>query len=88
MTISNERIEVEQERLMLAYEQFASRMKLKLLEKLAEGWSGWDNVNAFADSTLEARLKGAVRLKKWVNVANFAMFMWDREWRRDHANKP
>ena len=58
---------------------FSDRMREKLLEKLDEGWEGWDDADAkmeFEDRLI-AHVVSAMRGEEgeWVDVANFAAFL-------------
>ena len=64
-------------------DKFAAAMKKKFIEKLAEGYSGWDNPEFTIDNIsleivehLGDELKGE---KEAVDIGNFAMMLWMRE---------
>ena len=58
-------------------DEFAKEMKKKLLLKLSQGYSGWDNLNwtleQIQNNTLNVLEKGDP-----VDVANFCAFWWNR----------
>ena len=69
----------ESERLEMVVDDFADRMKKKLLQKEDEGWSGWRrkvHSQDFEDRLIEHALCG-IRgdSAQWVDVANFAAFL-------------
>ena len=62
--------------------EFSSEMRSKLAAKADAGWCGWNAMN-LPDSVLEEKLFAhAARAmrdpKQWVDVANFAAFLWRR----------
>jgi len=75
----NARLELELSALNMAVDVFAAHMKVKLAEKAAAGWSGW-NVNGYS-SIIASRLLHKANLveydrKQAVDVANLAMMLW------------
>jgi len=69
----------EKERLRKAVDEFALKMKAKLLEKHAEGYVGWDdagNYNEIAQLLMMTTLQLIEGEEhQAVNVANYAMMM-------------
>jgi hypothetical protein len=63
----------------LAVDRFARAMRKKLTEKRIEGYSGWDYPYRFPISRLKKRLADQVAKGNMVNIANFAMMIWNRE---------
>jgi hypothetical protein len=57
-------------------------MKLKLIDKMREGYYGWDNLEEFPTSILEDKLKAHIEkgfdLKNMIDIANFAAMIWYR----------
>jgi len=75
----------ERKKLEAAVDAFAVAMKARLLSKLKQGWSGWDDPHqraGIADRLLknasQARERGDE--KSLVDVANLAMMLW--MWKR------
>ncbi len=58
-------------------EGFRNAMLSKLRRKAVEGKSGWDDPDWTKEQILEA-LKEHVEKGDMVDVANFAMFLWNR----------
>jgi len=69
----------------------------RLMEKAAEGFSGWDDPDDVPDGALLKRLRAkaeiALRpgeegraLAHLVDIANFALFLWWRERQRDRED--
>lgn len=61
---------------------FAKEMLCKLNNKYEEGWDGWDDKKQCDTAEFIERLKDHVDSRDWVDVANFAMFLWWRKRRR------
>lgn len=57
---------------------FAEEMKLKLIAKLKEGRSGWDS-EEWEIADIKKALKEHVEKGDPIDIANFAMFLWNRE---------
>jgi hypothetical protein len=57
---------------------FAKEMKKKLTRKAMEGYHGWDDPNWTAEQINEAMLNHLPK-GDMVDVANFAMFAWNRK---------
>lgn len=58
---------------------FSKAMHTKLNSKRLEGWTGW-NVPGWEEECKERLAAHAITAKTkedWVDVANFAMFMWN-----------
>ncbi len=67
----------------------------RLVEKKAQGFTGWDDPDDLPDTSLIARIyQKAERLRRWsdagevarkdlLDIANFALFLWHRERQRD-----
>ena len=73
----------EEDKLEDLIDGFASEMHRRLLEKMDEGFSGWDEI---APDSYIPRLKASIGKKKWVDVANFAAFIWWHEQKRGADN--
>ena len=52
-------------------------MKQKLFRKYFEGYTGWDNPSWTPDKIMKA-LKDHIEKRDMVDVANFAMFLWNK----------
>lgn len=82
-------IHEELKRLLVAVDQFAAQMKVKLYKKALEGLRGWDNehfVNSGEAHT--CLLEHATGIPKdMVDVANFAMFIWALEQKEKEERK-
>lgn len=61
--------------IVAAVDAFAAEMKEKLLHKKREGWSGWSHTD-FGPDCRAKMLKHIVKGDP-VDVANFAMFLWN-----------
>lgn len=57
---------------------FAGAMREKLREKYHEGRGGWDS-EEWSRGQIATALAAHVEKHDWVDVANFAMFLWNRE---------
>lgn len=57
---------------------FAGEMKRKLLARLVEGKSGWDDP-AWPPEAVMDQLRAHIDKGDMVDVANFAMFKWNQE---------
>lgn len=60
--------------------EFSSEMREKLLAKADAGWGGWD-IKIYKKTLEEKLVHHLVRAlkgdaKQWVDVANFAAFLW------------
>ena len=70
--------EGEEAALTLLVDQFGIEMKDKLLDRQAAGWSGWSDPEY--KKVLEEKLLDHVKKAKtkidYVDVANFAAFLW------------
>jgi len=76
-------------------DQFSGDMKFRVIQKAKQGFRGWDDEGVISDSDIRARVLLAIeearklfrplpktdkpKSHRWVDVANFAMFMWYRE---------
>jgi hypothetical protein len=72
--------EIEIERLNAAVDAFAEKMKAKLAEKAALGFTGWDAPAPEAREVLFSKFLAHVEsqcngLDEWVDLANFCMFL-------------
>lgn len=72
----------EQKRLNKAVDAFAEAMKAKLLEKMNNGYRGWDNPNcregilALAEANMNEIARGDHIRKRCVSAANYLMMIW------------
>jgi hypothetical protein len=73
-------IDIEEARLIACVDEFAAKMKEKLIQKAEAGWSGWDCDNT-AGKLEEALILHAAKLLQGqpqaIDVANLAMFLWN-----------
>jgi hypothetical protein len=71
----------EQEVLCQAVDEFAEKMKARLLRKYRQGFRGWDT-GQYDDSIAHRMSEKAMRKncskKSLVDIANFAMMLWKR----------
>jgi len=78
----------ERDRLISAVDQFAAKMKMKLLEKFDQGWEGWDHDGLGWLLDCKDKLIWHViayergDAKQLVDIANFAMFLERLEGRK------
>lgn len=68
---------------------FSLAMKHQLLQKLDEGWWGWDegdraDTEALLDRLIEHVERAKVDYHQWVDVANLAAFLW---WRAQNLGR-
>jgi len=74
-----------------AVQAFAADMEARLIEKLDQGWRGWDDP-ANADEIHRAMLAHGVgvplAMGQEVHIANFAMFLWFHRTRRQPPAAP
>lgn len=59
-------------------DDFADEMKKKLIKKFMEGYHGWDDPN-WSRKEIVDRLYKHIDKGDMVDVANFAMFAWNKE---------
>ncbi len=64
-------------------EKFSAGMLAKLNQQKDRGWTGWRNRQRFPDHVIVERLLSHVGKalhdpKQWIDVANFAAFLWWR----------
>lgn len=62
----------------LAVDRFAAAMKVKLAEKRAQGYGGWDDVEKCTISWLSELLRNHIDKGDPVDVGNFAMMIHQR----------
>ncbi len=60
---------------------FKDAMMKRLLEKIEDGWEGWNNEQVMSQYSggLKERIIRNVLEGDWVDVANLAMFAWNFE---------
>ena len=63
----------EQERLCDLVDALAIEMKVKLTEKMLEGWGGWDCMDV---DVIKQRIHKHVLKGDAVDIANLAAFLW------------
>jgi len=75
----------ETQRLQAAVNDFSKEMKRKLLQKKDRGFEGWDCINSEnGQLKLMTHFVRAIKdPEQWVDVANFAMFLWYTQTGRD-----
>lgn len=59
--------------------EFQFHMKVRLAEKQDKYGDDWDEPGDAVTQRLRLMLERAVNDRKWLHVANFAMFLWFRE---------
>lgn len=64
--------------------KFFYSMQGRLEDKDNEGWKGYDTMD---EEQLLERLKANVENKSWVDVANYAFFLWLRFMERRRGKK-
>ena len=69
---------IEEGKLICSLNAFADAMKERLLQKMAEGYTGWDDPSWTEKSMIE-KLNKNVSDGDMVDVANVAMFLWCRK---------
>ncbi len=57
---------------------FAAEMKRKLIKKATEGYSGWDDPD-WTEEEIIAALTAHIPKGDMTDIANFAMFFWNRQ---------
>jgi hypothetical protein len=77
----------DKEKIKIAVADFTREMETKLLNKLEQGFHGWDDDKEFPDSVLENKLRDHTRRliecgeNEEIDIANFCMML---RWRRIH----
>ena len=66
----------EEDKLTLWVDNFTHEMKAKLIKKFKQGYQGWEGAD---EKYLLQELKRHVEKKDWIDVADFAMFLWAKE---------
>lgn len=61
-----------------AVDSFAQAMHDKMAAARAKGKEGWDDPERCTDKKLEALFLQAYERAEWVDVANYAMMLWNR----------
>jgi hypothetical protein len=69
--------ETETKALCECVDAFAEAMKAKLTAKISEKIGGWDNPN-WTKEDIIAQLKTHIDKGDMIDVANFAMFAWNK----------
>lgn len=64
------------------YRSFRNTAWDRLMEKHKAGHYGWDDPD-WDEAEIRSRLEKAFKEQKWLDVANFAMFLWNREDKKD-----
>jgi hypothetical protein len=59
--------------------RFARAMDAKLAQKRTEGRGGWHKPGECTVDDLREELMRHAEAGRWVNVANYAMMLWNRE---------
>lgn len=60
--------------------KFAKAMNERTSQKRQEGFSGW--AESECRRSMRQRIGTRIRQGKWVDVANFAMFLWNLDGRK------
>ena len=79
MKYTTEKHGTEDEALVVLVRCFAVEMLTKLDKKAKEGFSGWDDPDTISDGMLLESLKRHLRRGNYVDVANLAAFLWNRQ---------
>lgn len=66
-------------------EQFETEMAKRFYDKALEGFHGWDDSKCY-HPMIDA-LNKSVEKMNWVDVANFALFLWNLDEARDLKEK-
>ena len=70
---------LEEQKLIQAVNDFGMKMRIRLLEKLKDGYTGWDRPKIEKRTTeadLTLRAITCIMSGKYVDVANLAMFLY------------
>lgn len=59
--------------------EFRSVMLLRLQEKMRKGYGGWDEESFWDNDDFEERMRQMIEEGRWIDLANMAMFQWNRE---------
>ncbi len=70
---------VEKFALTLCVEEFAREMRMKLFDKTDQGYVGWADKTCISPDELREKLKEHIDKGDMVDVANFAMMIWNME---------
>ena len=70
----------ELKKLIQLVDDFAIAMKARLIEKMNQDWHGWDG-HCIRDETLHSSLLVNYFEQHYIDVANFAAFLWHRSGR-------
>ncbi len=60
-------------------EHFQQRMMTRLIQKMKEGRSQWDEESFWQGDAYVDRMRKMIDERKWVDLANMSMFQWNRE---------
>ena len=74
----------EEGKLFCAVNEFTSKMRKKLQQKKEEGFTGWDDP-AWPDEDIIGKIKKNLLSGDMVDVANLAMFLWNKKIGRAHV---
>ena len=71
--------EIHASYLLLAIDEFAMEMKRKLLSKLNEGYTGWNEPNYWSGNDVIKKLKEQIEKRSVdpIDIGNYAMFLWN-----------
>lgn len=69
--------------LLEVFHEFISLMERRLEKKGEEGFVGWDDTDLISDNEIESRLLEAAAVGRFVDVANFSMFLYYRQKERE-----
>lgn len=79
MTINPEHIarHPELHALVLLVQNFSENMKTLLVKHYENGKRGWDDISYY--DYMQKELEQCVKEGRWINVANYAAFLWNLE---------
>ena len=79
LPLEGEQLEAETQKIRAGVDRFAEEMEQRLIEKLRQGWRGWDdpaNAAEIYNAMLSHSAGVPMAVEQEVDIANFAMFLW------------
>jgi len=67
----------EREALGMLMNQFTNQMFAKVVNKMENGYTGWDQLSPEIIATMKSKLSANIEKEDWADVANLAMFLWN-----------
>ena len=72
----------ELNRLHRLVDKLSMSMKARLVERALQGYAGWDSLDSMeVYGKVEKALDQAFNEKEWLNVCNYAAFLWFEDWK-------